>query len=296
MVSNTGPLYIGKDPWYEEVNGVIDEVRVYNRALSTEEVQALYQAKAKLNYGDIRFTDSDGVTELSYWMERDGRFWVKVPMIPAIGTKKIYLYYGNQNATSQSNGEATFIFFDDFVNLDKWPTTNGSISITNGIATFTQGSYIANTNLDMRGLNGAGIEGLVKANGRLRGSFGAVSRYYFGRREMSDICCGFNHLWWWNGNWYAESSNSNGGSESNRGSYTTEWQRISLRWVQATSIWYYSYSNYRKFSYIPGMAESSPFYPYIGSYDTGTLSVDFIFIRKYVEPEPSVITGDEETQ
>ena len=119
--------------------GIIDEVRIYNRALSEEEIQALYQAKARLDYGDIRFTDSDGSTLLNYWQEADGRFWVKVPSIPASSTKTIYVYYGNPSANSLSNGDNTFDFFDDFddgvIDTNKWvrvDTGTGTISETGG--------------------------------------------------------------------------------------------------------------------------------------------------------------------
>jgi hypothetical protein len=89
--------------------GIVDEFRFYNRALSDAEIQALYQAKARLDYGDIRFTDSDGSTLLNYWQESDGRFWVKVPSIPASSTKTIYVYYGNPSATSASSVQNTLI-------------------------------------------------------------------------------------------------------------------------------------------------------------------------------------------
>ena len=96
-------------------NGSIDEVRIYNRALSAEEISAHYNAaKVRLDYGDIRFTDSDGTTLLNYWQESDKKAWIKVPTIPANSTKTIYMYYGNSSATSQSNGDNTFVFFDDF--------------------------------------------------------------------------------------------------------------------------------------------------------------------------------------
>ena len=81
--------------------------------------------KCRSDFGDIRFTESDGVTELSYWMEEkvDGDyaiFWVKIPSIPKQPkTTTIYIYYGNSSATTTSNGEETFIFFDDF-DTDTW--------------------------------------------------------------------------------------------------------------------------------------------------------------------------------
>jgi hypothetical protein len=68
-ISQFNPRIGGEDCSGNEVglNGTIDEVRIYNRALSEEEIKALYQAKARLDYGDIRFTDSDGSTLLNYW-------------------------------------------------------------------------------------------------------------------------------------------------------------------------------------------------------------------------------------
>ncbi|RLF14324.1 MAG: hypothetical protein DRJ97_06460 [Thermoprotei archaeon] len=65
-------------------------------------------SKAKDDGGDLRFTDEDGLTLLSYWVERwssggESIVWVKVPAIPAGGSKTIYMYYGNPSATSQSD-------------------------------------------------------------------------------------------------------------------------------------------------------------------------------------------------
>ena len=86
------------------------------------EVDVTYDADMQPDFGDIRFSDSDDSTELSYWRESytdstSATFWVKVPSIPA-GTKTIYMYYGNDAAISASNGDATFEFFDDFEDGD----------------------------------------------------------------------------------------------------------------------------------------------------------------------------------
>jgi uncharacterized repeat protein (TIGR01451 family) len=68
---------------------------------------------------DIRFTDSSGKNLLSYWIEswdnQKAYVWVLVSSIlPHPYHQEIYLYYGNPNATSISNGASTFDFFDDF--------------------------------------------------------------------------------------------------------------------------------------------------------------------------------------
>lgn len=69
---------------------------------------------AKSDGSDIRFYDSDRVTPLSYWIEEwdssgeHAVIWVKVPSIPS-GSKKIYMYYGNPTATSESDVSRVFI-------------------------------------------------------------------------------------------------------------------------------------------------------------------------------------------
>jgi len=121
--------------------GTIDETRIYTRALTPIEIANHYDSKAKLDYEDIRFTSSDGKTELNHWKEKDGTFWVKVPSI-ATGNNTIYMYYGNALATSASSGDNTFPFFDDFLgsslNASKWGTVAGStVSVGNSVVTLT---------------------------------------------------------------------------------------------------------------------------------------------------------------
>jgi len=97
--------------------------------------------KCRSDFGDIRFTDSDGTTELDYWMEDkvDGDyaiFWVKVPNIPAYpDTTTIYIYYGNPSATTKSNGADTFIVFDDFEDTDfsDWKSMGASAVMSQAV-------------------------------------------------------------------------------------------------------------------------------------------------------------------
>ena len=75
--------------------------------------------KAKTDGSDIRVTSDNGTTLIPFWIEswddvlQKATVWVKVPIIPTSGTT-IFLYYGNNAATSVSSGKSTFSFFDDF--------------------------------------------------------------------------------------------------------------------------------------------------------------------------------------
>jgi len=90
-----------------------------------------YDLSMQSDFDDIRFTDSDGTTLIDYWLESkidstSATFWIEIPDITASSTKTIYMYYGNSRARSDSNGPATFIFFDDFEtgNFSRWDKFN----------------------------------------------------------------------------------------------------------------------------------------------------------------------------
>jgi hypothetical protein len=91
---------------------------------------------------DIRFIDA-GEDELNYWIEkwdyenRVARIWVKVSRLNANSEGHIRMYYGNPSATSASNGEGTFEFFDDFggtgIDQTKWHINYGTPVVSDGI-------------------------------------------------------------------------------------------------------------------------------------------------------------------
>jgi hypothetical protein len=102
----------------------------YQVLVTVDTASLISAGKMRSDCGDIRFTDSDGVTLLSYWIESgcntaSTKIWIKVPNIPASSTKTIYMYYGNPSATSASNPVQTFWFFDDFTT---YRSTNGTWS------------------------------------------------------------------------------------------------------------------------------------------------------------------------
>ncbi|MFX0088924.1 MAG: DUF2341 domain-containing protein [Candidatus Hodarchaeota archaeon] len=95
---------------------------------------AYCDSQCRADFGDIRFTDDDGVTELDYWMEEKvdfnyGVFWVEIRDDLSTTSATIFMYYGNSTATTTSNGTETFLWFDDFIgnSLDngKWNEVGG---------------------------------------------------------------------------------------------------------------------------------------------------------------------------
>jgi len=106
-------------------------------------------SKANANASDIRFYDQTQ-NPLSYWIEKwdnagESIIWVKIPVS---GTTTFYMYYGNPLASSLSNGNDTFILFDDFegstLDLSKWypdvdipgagEIADAHVSVSNSIA------------------------------------------------------------------------------------------------------------------------------------------------------------------
>ena len=102
-------------------------------------------ANTQSNGNDIRFTASDGLTLLNYWIQsysqagQTGTIWVTVPTLPAGAVTTIYMYYDNPNAAAASSGSSTFPFFSDFSNpawtsLPAMPfsTADATASVVNG--------------------------------------------------------------------------------------------------------------------------------------------------------------------
>lgn len=150
-------------------------------------VTVTYDPDMQSDFDDIRFTSSDGITNIPFWLESKTNdssaiFYVKVPSLPASGTSTIYMYYGDASVASGSSGTSTFLFFDDFNDgdINGWTSfaaespavaplvtaasnalrINGSASsnmeggAVYGGYTFTNGIYEADVTLDTYALAG----------------------------------------------------------------------------------------------------------------------------------------------
>ena len=91
---------------------------------------------------DIRFTSSDGTTEIPYWIESGVNttatiIWVRVSSIPN-GDSTIYIYYQNDSASAATSVSATFDsgsfqdLFDDISELDT--ADSSGVAVTAGEA------------------------------------------------------------------------------------------------------------------------------------------------------------------
>ena len=96
-------------------------------------------SKANDDGSDLRFTNYANSTAYRYWLETwntagESKIWVNVSSVPD-GDSKMYMWYNNTAASSESNGSATFEFFDDFegssVDTNKWDGVNNAV-IVNG--------------------------------------------------------------------------------------------------------------------------------------------------------------------
>jgi len=62
-ISNTGPIYLADDPWHGATHCELDDVRIYDRALSDDEITGL---------ATLRLLDTDGDGLPDYFEDRDG--------------------------------------------------------------------------------------------------------------------------------------------------------------------------------------------------------------------------------
>ena len=121
-------LNASADPWwhpdwdYRIAVAITDnsgtELSDHQVSLPIDTAALISAGQTRADGGDIRFTDA-AATPIPYWIASgigtaETIIWVKIPRIPASGQSIVYMYSGNPAATSESNGDAVFLFFDDF--------------------------------------------------------------------------------------------------------------------------------------------------------------------------------------
>jgi len=248
----------------------------------------------------LEFYDEDQATLLKHWVEEwdttnhNARIWIKVPSIPGSGTKTIYLKINKGRTEDLSNPENVFDFYDDFIgdaiNTDKWGGNIASFSISNSIINCpsSQKWIYSKTFQISDGI----LEAKVKIDSGARGSTSArtnqTDTFDPSTVESYNMNCRYPNGDVRSRKWY-------GGSETvlNTSSYShdTEWHiaRLILNGPEIT-FEYEKLDGSNKYSY--STTDTALTSGYIGlatdMIDNGSVYYDWVRVRKYASPEPSV--------
>jgi hypothetical protein len=241
---------------------------------------------AETDFGDVRFTDDDGDTELDYWMENKtdsdfALFWVEVA--DDLGSDRtIYVYYGKGGESTTSNGGNTFLVFDHFDNgvIDNPPwTTTGDASESGSQVTIgdaaddwdnietttafgTNRSFHAYINRDWSAAGSASIEGMSITTASNHISIGHQSDY---DRIVLQV----------------------GGStlvdQKTEANHTEAHIHHEISWAYGYSLWSINGTGKGAYSSSPTVTMDATLRSY---YSGNYLYGDWAFLRKFVHPEP----------
>lgn len=258
------------------------------------------------DFGDVRFTQSDGTTLLDYWIESYtpgsvAIFWIKVPSIPANpDSLVIYVYYDNSLATNLSNGMYTFPLFDHFegTSLDsKWVHNNPGGSVT-----------VSNSKVTISGVT-LGDWAVWRTSGAPKKSIPLVAEFYGKIGSQS----GDHHEWFgigdfsepnYAGNDWAilgyftwansyESGNNGVSKNTARTTNLTSWTHVKII-LNGTTVQYYENDVLTR-THTTSVPDA-PMGLAMGVANPGAVvTLDYAFLRNYASPEPVFsATGEEE--
>jgi len=124
---------------YTKYDNYDTEIRLYEVEFVVDSGSEVYIKDVRDDFGDVRFTASDGTTLLDYFMERktnriEAVFWVELADDLTSDDVTFYIYYDKVDATTTSNGETTFPWlFDDLDNYTIGDSPNGVDWATEGV-------------------------------------------------------------------------------------------------------------------------------------------------------------------
>jgi len=259
--------------------------------------------------------------------------WVKVPEIPANGEKIIYLYYGNPKAKDKSNGDKVFELFDDFndgvIDKSKWKIYLKECNQyscchlewghhCNDCCSGCKNSKIVEERgmLRIKGIgNCCWCKKGIESRKIFSNNFSVVVKY------RDEVNC-----WFWGDKWihtfivgdlseersryvrfarnehswgYAyKPDNSDRGKFYDIGAHDTSWHRIEIK--KKDSRWKINFdgSQEKTFSPITYSLNKIAFFVSVAEVASrcpgAVADLDYVFVRKYIEPEPTVTIGEKD--
>jgi len=262
-----------------------------------------------INSTNLYFTDNSTPPHpLYFWVQlmdtqnRVAYLWVKIPELPADSRKVICLHYGEwpNPYLSYDNPNKVFILFDNFdgssINTSKW-NVHGTPTVSNGILYISSGQWI----WSKKSIPGDSFQILIQST-RLRAS--PFFMWFIDNRSLAWAEV-FNGSYW---SGYEElgvfnvSSGEWGASYSNYGTPvlgTNNLINITIQPYNSTTSLAIVYEDSSKISqYLLKKETDEPigigqwyYYNALGRARTRVSSYDWILVRRYVNPEPSVSVG-----
>lgn len=274
-----------------------------------------YDSDMQADFDDIRFANSSG-TALDYWLQTktdsdSATVWVEVDSLAGSDDTDIYMYYGNSGASIGSNGDNTFLFFDNFssgsIDTDKWTLANqsddfnitsGELVIGQGTSNWTQAMYATNSfsrsdiSFEMKyrwTSNNASYDALMmgwKDDGSGSSYTNLVYGYYNSGNGSCITACPVNVY-------------EDGNSRSPiTGTWTKDTQYLTRVRMRSSGGAYYEQStdggsNWTT-SYTSSYSTESTLHPGFTLY-AGLHAFDDVRVRKWMSSEPSSSAGAEES-
>ncbi|MDD1713259.1 MAG: DUF2341 domain-containing protein, partial [Methanoregulaceae archaeon] len=240
------------------------------------------------DFSDLRFTTTAN-TLLPYWIQETGSnyaiVWVRIPSIPATGTQ-MYLYYGNPTASSLSNGDTTFPFFDDFsgsaLNTVRWPSSRGTA--------VSSGTCVLDVSSDSSGSQDLiyATPYTVPINSTLEFRFKPepASKARAGISDAESLFCnnGMNYLglqFFSDGYLYTDTNNGNSVTQTKEVPYSAAFQVIAIAWNPGSARFLRDGTLIREYtSNVPTGSDSL----HILFRDVQT--IDWVFVRNFSSSGP----------
>lgn len=262
----------------------------------TDNANVVYaNRRCKQDFGDIRFTASDGRSLLDYWMESavkggNAVFWVEIAGNLSTNPATIYVYFGNANATYPSladdtaQGDSTFLFFDHFLGTtlnvtNKWTKdANITATLSNSIAYFKKATTLWQyvTSKNTYGAGSVAMRSLEHTGTNYSGVYGSYHGFVSGMTNNV-------HMYWDNQNRFT--SIKAGVDNTELITSCATYKGIDLEWLPASCLMFMEgvqVGTTHDATTTPIVALPNAFGLYAMDW-----YVDWTLIRKFVSPEPS---------
>jgi len=288
--------------WYEiliDNTGNPDALSDFQVLLEVTNDEAFFK-NADWKQEALEFYDTDKATLLNHYTELwdtlhyNAKIWIKVPYIPANECRFIYLKMNTKRTTDLSNPENVFDFYDDFegdaLDTNKWneTRTGGGITLSNSIITLKDGARID-------GKTSLGLSVLAEFKAKFSAwdsSFGQVNVGFRGEFEdKSTTDANAVYIFAYNRDTYFRLMSRKDGTgsaidtnkEADNAEHIFKVIRVSESKVKAQidDLSPVEKTDNIPTTDIPVTLETRPSY-------SETLEVNWVRVRKYTEPEPTV--------